>query len=182
MDLTLEELADIRRRELTSPEPLELPEGFYQEVAKLISRLREARRAEGLQRELAEEGLRRALFLVDEIHSARILKAMERVASGETPVPALERERTAFLEVRQSLERLRSELVAPALSGKTAVPVPAERTKTPVMFLVDLGERILGADQRYYGPFRKGEVVNLPNPNAEFLVKHDYARRIKVGT
>jgi DNA replication initiation complex subunit (GINS family) len=159
---------------------LELPEEFYQEVAKMISHLKEAKRTEGLQRDLVEEELKNIVFLVNEIHDARVQKAMDRVASGEMPAPVLEREREAFLEVRQSLEKLSSELLVPALSGRTPVSVPTEKTRAPVMILSDLNERIFGADQNYYGPFRRGEVVNLPEANAEFMVKHDYARRIKV--
>jgi DNA replication initiation complex subunit (GINS family) len=179
-DLTVEDLADIYRRELVSSDLLELPDGFYREVAGLISRLSEAKRGDELQRELLEEELKHIAFMVNEIHAARVLKAIDRVASGEAPAPVLERERTAFLEIRQSLEKLRSELVIPALSGKTAVRVPTERTKALVMMLVNLNDRILGTDQKYYGPFKKGEVVNLPEANAEFMVKHEYARRIKV--
>lgn len=180
MDLTLEDLAEVYRRELVSRELSELPEEFYPEVAKLIFRLREAERGDALREELLEEQLKQIIFFVNEIHATRVIKAIDGVASGDVPKATLERERTAFLEIRQSLERLRSELVAPAISGKVAIRVPVERTKATVMMLVNLNQRILGTDQRYYGPFKRGEVVNLPEANAEFMVKHDYARRIKV--
>jgi DNA replication initiation complex subunit (GINS family) len=178
--LTVEELADVYRRELVSSELLELPEEFYREVAVLISRLNEAKRSGDFEREMVEEELKHVIFMVNEIHAARTLKAIDRIAGGETPAPVLERERTAFLEIRQSLEKLHSELIVPALEGRLTMPVPTEPTKVLVTMLVDVNERILGADQKYYGPFRKGEVVNLPKINAEFMIKHDYARRIKV--
>jgi DNA replication initiation complex subunit (GINS family) len=178
--LTIEDLTDIYRRELVLPELLELPEEFYREVAALISRLNEAKRSDDFKREMVEEELKHVIFMVNEIHAARTLKAIDRVAGGEVPAPVLERERTAFLEIRQSLEKLHSELVVPTIDGRMTISVPTERTRVLVTMLVDVNERILGTDQKYYGPFKKGEVVNLPKVNAEFMVRHDYARRIKV--
>lgn len=180
VEFTVENLVDIYKRELSSPEILELPEDFYAELAELISRLNEGRKGDALQRELLEEKLKNVEFLVEEIHDARVAKALDRIAAGEPPTSLLERERTSFLEIRQSLEKLRSEMVGAAVSGKTAMHTPSERTRVPVIMKVNFGERILGSDQLYYGPFKSGEVVNLPKANADFMLRHDYARSISL--
>jgi DNA replication initiation complex subunit (GINS family) len=178
--LTIEKLVEVYRKELASQDLLELPEDFYQDVSKLTSRLMfKAKGSNSFEKELLEEELKNVIFLVQEIYSARVLKAMEKINSGETPV-VLERERTAFLEVRQSLEKLHSELIGPVLRGMTTVSAPVERTRAPVVLLIDFQERILAADQKYYGPFRKGEVVNMPESNAESMLRHGYVRRMRV--
>ena len=53
-----------------------------------------------------------------------------------------------------------------------ALPAPLEYAK--VRFLKD-APAIVGADMKTYGPFEKGEIAELPKPNAEALVKRGVA-------
>jgi hypothetical protein len=53
-----------------------------------------------------------------------------------------------------------------------AVPAPMEYVK--VRFLEDI-PAIVGADMKTYGPFKKGEIAELPKPNAEAFVKQEVA-------
>lgn len=180
-DFSLEELANVYREEKTSRELVELQEEFYPSVAKYISRLIfELKHADPLERELLQEELRNIVYMVQEIHFARVFKTIDKIAHGRLPSPLLERERYAFSEVRQSLEKLQTDLVYPAITGRVAVPAPHERTSILLLLLTDVAEKIVGADMRSYGPFAKGEVASLPAPNAEMLVRHGVARKIGV--
>lgn len=180
-DFSVNDLVNAYREEKISRELIELPEDFYQSVAKYISRLIfELKHGDSLRQELLQEELRNVVYMVQEIHLARVFKAIDRIAHGRLPSPLLERERYAFSEARQSLEKLQAELIQPAISGKVAVAAPLERTNVILMMLADVSEKIVGIDMRNYGPFTKGEVVSLPEPNAEMMIRHGVARKIEV--
>jgi hypothetical protein len=53
-----------------------------------------------------------------------------------------------------------------------ALPAPIEYVK--VRFLKEI-PAIVGADMKTYGPFKKGEIAELPKPNAEALIKQEVA-------
>jgi len=180
-DFSMSDILDAYKKELGSPKLSELSEGFYQGVGKLVSRLLfEIKRGDELQRELLQEELNNVVFLVQEIHTARVLKAMEEVSGGETPTSILERERQAFSDVRQELEKLGEELVSPALSGKVEVSAPFQKTRVAVLMLSEQPEKIIGPDLQSYGPFEKGEIVSLPEPSADMMVRRGQARRVGV--
>ncbi|MEW6592900.1 MAG: hypothetical protein AB1305_04400 [Candidatus Hadarchaeota archaeon] len=181
VDFSFDEILSAYRKELGSPGLAALPEVFYQDVGRLVSRLlMEMKSGNELKRELLQEEMNNIVFLVKEIHDARVTKSMEKLAWGDSPAIDLEREQQAFSDIREQLEKLESELVFPALSGKVDVPLPALRTRAALIILSNLNEKIMGADLRSYGPFSKGEIVNIPEPNAELMVRRGYARRIRI--
>jgi len=53
-----------------------------------------------------------------------------------------------------------------------ALPAPIEHVK--VRFLKEI-PAIVGADMKTYGPFKEGEIAELPKPNAEALIKQEVA-------
>lgn len=178
---SLEELFGVFRQEKASRGLTELPEEFYKDVAKYISRLTfEIKHGDPIRRDLLQEELENVVYMVQEIHLTRVLKALDVIARGRLPSPALEQERYAFSEMRHVLDRLQAEVVSPAVAGEVEVEPPHERTHVPMIMLADIPERIVGVDMRNYGPFYRGEVVTLPEKNAEAMIKHGVARRIAV--
>jgi len=178
-DFSVDEIVRIYREEKTSREITELPEDFYQNVGKYISQLTvEMKRGDGIRRELVQEELKNVMRMVQDIHLARVLKGMNRVAQGLLPAPLIDRERYAFSEIRQSLEKLQAELVQPAIAGKVALAAPPDLTNSLLILLTEFPERIVGVDMKSYGPFTKGEIVSLPSPNAEIIVRHGAAKKI----
>ncbi len=180
-NFSLEELVRIHKNEKTSRDIAELPEGFYQDITKYISRLNfELKHGDALRQELLKEELRNIMTMVQEIHLARVFKAINKVTQNHLPVQLVERERYAFSEIRQSLEKLQADLINPVIAGKVAVPTPIELTNVLLMMLVDVPEKIIGVDMKNYGPFVKGEIANLPAKNAELMTRHGTARKIAV--
>jgi len=180
MDLSTDELVRIYRKELASAHLVELPDEFHSEAIKLIARLRsEIKRSEGLKRDLLEEEFKEAIFFLDRLYRVRVIKAMQEIAQGKIPSGTFERERTSFLEIKQLLENLRREYLAGVTVAEVPVLIPAETTRTLVTFLTDLHEKIPGVDSKVYGPFRAGDIANLPAPNAEVMIKHGLARKIE---
>lgn len=181
-EFSFEDLEKVWRAEKTSRELVELTEEFYQSIAGYVARLNlELKRGDPLRQELLREELRNVVWMVHEIHLARTLKAIDEVAQGHLPISLSERERYVFSEIRQSLEKLYVELILPAITGKAAITTPREITNVLLIMLAGV-PKIVGDDLRQYGPFAKGEVVNLPKRSAELMIKHGVARKIEVKT
>lgn len=166
--------------EKTSRRLAEIPEEFYQNVAKHVAQLNlELKHSEPLRGELLREELRDVFRMIQEIHLSRVLKAIDEIAQGRLPAPLLERERHTFSEIRQSLEKLYAELVSSTMVGKAGLVVPREITNALLIMQAEVPP-IVGDDLRQYGPFKKGEIVSLPKRSAELMVKHGLARKIDV--
>jgi hypothetical protein len=175
----LEEIVRILKEEKTSRDLVELPDDFYQRTAGYISQLNsELERGDSLKQKLLREELRNVVLMLQEIHQTRVQKAARKTVMGQIPVQLMERERYAFSEVRQSLERLQADLVSPAVSGRATVPIPSSLTNTLLVMLMDVPDKIIGADMRGYGPFVRGEIVSIPAQNAEIMIRHGVARKI----
>jgi DNA replication initiation complex subunit (GINS family) len=180
-DFSLDELVRIYREEKNSRELAEIPDDFYQSAGRYVSQLNfELKRSDSVKKELLHEELRSVVFMVQEIHFARVFKAMAKIAQGQIPALLMEGERYAFSEIRQSLEKLQADLVQPTLSGKVDLTAPQSITNVLVIVLSDFQEKIIGADMRSYGPFHKGEVASIPAPNADMLARHGFARKMSV--
>lgn len=181
INFSLEELVRIYQEEKRSRELVEVPDDFYQSVGRYISRLKaETSRSDAVRRVLLEEELRSVVFMVQEIYFTRLVKAMAAVVRGQAPAPLMERERYAFNEIRQILEKFQAEMMQPVISGKVEVAVPERITNTLCILLFDFKDKIVGIDLKSYGPFAKGEIASLPALNAEIMVKHGLARKITV--
>jgi len=179
-ELTFEGIKNVLIEEKSTRGLVDLPDEFYSNVGRYVMELsREADRGEAIRRDILKEELHRVLQMVQEIHMLRVVKALDELAKGVLPAPLLEKERNAFNEIRQTLEKLYAELVAPAMAGETAVVAPREITNVALIFSTDVPE-IVAEDMKSYGPFKVGEVGFLPRTSAERLVKHDLARKIEV--
>ena len=164
--------------EKTSPELAQLGEEFYPEVARYVASLgSELCSSKGLRAELLRAELRNVLRMVQEIHSLRVLKAMEEEVKGRRPTGLVESESRAFEGVRKTLEKLYEELVAPVIERKE-IPSPREPELEMLITLGGIPE-IIGEDLKGYGPFEAGEIISLPKRSAELLVKRGFARRIE---
>lgn len=166
--------------EKTSRGLADLPNDFYQSVARYVAELNfELKRGEQLRQELLQGELRNVLQLVQEIHLLRVLKAMDEVTKGRLSGPMLEGERYAFDKIRQILEKLYTDLVKPAVGGEAAVGARREVTNTMIIILADIPQ-IIGDDMKQYGPFKSCEVAFLPQRSAELLMKRGTARKLEV--
>jgi len=177
---TFEDVESAWLGEKTSRGLTDLPEEFYANVASYVAELkREVEHGDELRRDLLQSELGEVLRMVQEVHLIRVLKAMDEAVEGKFPDPLLERERYTFDEVRQGLEKLHAELVAPAMEGKTTLTAPREITNMMLLIQAEMPQ-IVGDDLKSYGPFEVGEVVNLPRRSGELLVKRGMARKISV--
>jgi len=180
VEFSYDDVKQVWLAEKTSRELMEIPEEFYQNVAKYVAQLNlELKRSEPLRGELLQEELQNVFQMVQEIYLSRTLKTIDEVAQGKLPDTLLERERYAFNEIRQSLEKLCAELIPPTITESAELAAPREITNVLLIMQAEV-PTIVGDDLRQYGPFKKGEIASLPRRSAELMVKHGLARKIEV--
>jgi DNA replication factor GINS len=176
--LTTEKLAELYSKELTVANLTDLPDDFFEEVGKYLTALsRELEESDGLKRELAEERLKETVFLLDMLHQVRTVKAMVLLSGGQVPSTLLAKERNGFLEIKKILENLRR-CYREGIFDESAPRAPAAPSRILVVLNSDLNDKILGTDGKVYGPFKKGNIANLPAANAELLLRHGIAKKI----
>ncbi|KXB08318.1 hypothetical protein AKJ58_00220 [candidate division MSBL1 archaeon SCGC-AAA385D11] len=175
-------LGDIEKQwieEKTSAKLAKLHEKFYERVADYVVGLsRELERSQDLRKELLREEFDWVIRMVQEIHFLRTLKAMELIVKGSLPSSLLEGERLRFEEIKDILKELREELLKTVVEGQAERP-PHKKEKANVLLLISSElPQFVGDDMRRYGPFKSGDVVNLPKRSAEILRSHNLARRL----
>jgi DNA replication factor GINS len=180
VEFSYDDVKQVWLAEKTSRELVEIPEEFYQNVAKYVAQMNlELKRSEPLRGELLREELQNVFQMVQEIYLSRTLKAIDEVAQGKLPDTLLERERYAFNEIRQSLEKLCADLIPPTITESAELAAPREITNVLLIMQAEV-PTIVGDDLRQYGPFKKGEIASLPRRSAELMVEHGFARKIEV--
>ncbi|MEM2875179.1 MAG: hypothetical protein QW567_04090 [Candidatus Hadarchaeales archaeon] len=177
---TLDELRRALESERRERDLTDLPESFYRDARAYLSRLlSEAEQSSGIRREILTAEIEGVAGALRELHVIRRTKALSILSSGRTPVVSAE-ENEGFEEIKKLLQEMEGGLVQQA-GERRPRPQRAQGPKRAMcVFLADLPERIVGEDRKSYGPFRKGDVANLPEKNAELLTRHGVAARLEV--
>lgn len=166
--------------EKTSRELTELSDDFYERTANYATEIKkELRESEDIRRDILKEELKHVLEMVQEIYLFRTLKMVDDLF-GDEKVNILDSERQAFDKIRKNLESLREELIEPVIEGEPELEPPSELSNELILILSDIPESITASDLRYYGPFEKGEIVNMPSKSAELLAQQGLARVLEV--
>lgn len=180
-DFGLSRIEDKWVEEKTSENLADLPEGFYDSVAKYAVEVkREIKDSQNLRRDLLQSELKHVLNMVQEVYLLRVIKIMNTLFEEES-ANLLSEERQAFNEIRERLEDLRNDLIAPAISAEPNLEPPEEFSNISVVFLSEVPEPITASDMNYYGPFEEGDVANLPKKSAELLVDQGLAKRVEIS-
>ena len=75
---------------------------------------------------------------------------------------------------KRLVDKMRSQLLEEAIKKARPAAPPTKIEFVKIRFLKDM-PAIVGADMKVYGPFAKGDVVELPKVNAEVIVKQEIA-------
>lgn len=181
-DFGLEEIEEQWVEEKASTKLAEMSEKFYENVAGYMSDLeRELESSKDLRHELLREEIGWVAKMTREIHFFRTLKAMESIVKGSIPPSLLERERRGFEEIKDILEELQEGLPTPAIGGEAEIRPPREKANVLLLISSELPQ-FVGDDMRTYGPFKSGEVANLPKHSAELLRRRGLARKLQIGS
>lgn len=178
--ITISDIEDRWINEKVNEDLTDLPEGFYDDVASYVAELEmEMEDSEGLREDLLGAELKHVLEMVHEIYLFRTFKMMDVLFERREP-DLLQREREAFNEVKERIEDLRKDLIEPIVEGESELRPPRETSNFLILILSEVPEQITGSDMRYYGPFKRGDVVNIPKRSADLLVDQGLARRLQI--
>ena len=173
-ELNYEELRKVQARERASPVLQALPEGFYKEVKKLVEK-----KDEGLKKDFSlteAKEYESILKVAEEIHERRkqkiIMRAMKSGVAGETALADEEKE--LFEKIRKCVEE-EAENFGKMIHGKGG-GVDEESIKR-IKILKNL-PKFVGVDLKVYGPFKEGDGVEIPEKEAQLLVRRGIAEYV----
>jgi len=188
MDIKL--LRELNRKEKTSPYLQKIEKNFYDELAALMREVyikREDCSEEELPKFLAElENLRNIIIELYEAREKKIVSnALYYVRTGEKiELENLSKEEEVFLKkIVEIIKSHRENILDKTLKGKIEDEKESKeekKTEIPtitVRILKDLPP-IVGIDGKIYGEFKVEDIVTLPKPNAEVLIRQGVAQRI----
>jgi len=169
--ITFELIRKIQREEQRVPKLTKLPENFY---ANVKSYLKQKRRLADKKVALELKNVERLIEDVFNRRERKILNQTIITARTEIPPENLTKEEKDFFEKITGLikERRRSELDSLLTQKK-------EEFVSLVVFKQDTPE-FVGADEKVYGPFKRGDIAKLPEENVKVLLERKIVEEFKV--
>jgi DNA replication initiation complex subunit (GINS family) len=173
-ELSYEEIRKIQARERASPVLQTLPDGFYKAARKLIEKKDEELKKNFSLTEAKE--YESIVKVVEDIHERRkqkiILRAMKAGAAEEATLAVEEKE--LFSKIHKIVEEEAGDFVK-MIEGKEG-KVDEESIKR-IKILKNL-PKFVGVDLKAYGPFKEGDSTELPDKEAQLLVRRGIAEYI----
>lgn len=174
--LTYEALREIQRQEKKTEKLYELEEEFYKAFNKYIEQRQkskedsstiEIQNAKTIMRDILDRREKKILN-----HALRTARTQEKIDSSSMT----KKEQQLYTALVDVLNEYRVDI-----NGKDNEPAeePEEEKnngKVKIKVLEDL-PAIVGADFEDYGPFKVGEIIELPRENAEIFLKKDKAEK-----
>ncbi len=158
----------------------ELSDEFYEKCGNFAGEIRrEIRESEDLRKELLQEEFAHVLSMVQEVYLIRILKITNTLFE-EDKKQLMKEEKEAFDKIKTQLQSLQEQLLEPVIEGELELKPPEEISNISIIILKDVPEPITASDMNYYGPFKTGEIVNMPKRSAELMVGQGLARRVRI--
>ena len=172
--ITFEFIRKIQREEITEPKLSKIPEDFYQKARDYLEQKRKI--AEKKKDKLASREVRNVERLLEDIYNRRETKMLNHAiitVRTDIPPPNLIEEEKEFFESVVNMLRTQRERVLSLLFKKTKEKQDFEK----IEFKEDV-EEFVGIDLKKYGPFKKGDVADVPRDNAKLLIKMKKAKRV----
>lgn len=194
--ITYETFRKFHRREKNNEKLQELPREFYNSCKKWISRKREEfEKSKGDTTSLYE--LENVKKIIRDIFDRRerkiILMALHTVRSGISPENLLPEERDFFDETVSILQKFRNGLLKRVTESEEEVEEKVEseikrkseqkekpKKEEKVVRMLENTPQFLGENEEKYGPFKKEDLVTLPEKIADLLVKKGKAEEVEV--
>ena len=171
--ITFEFIRKIQREEMSEPKLSKIPEDFYQKAKNYLEQKKNI--AEKKQDKLSEREIKNVERLLEDIFNRRETKMLNHaLITVRTDIPAqnLIKEEEEFFESAVNMLRTQRERVLNLLFKKTKLKQDFEK----IEFKDDV-EEFVGVDLNKYGPFKKGDVAEIPKDNVKLLIKMKKAKR-----
>ena len=170
--ITFEFIRKIQREEMSEPKLSKIPEDFYQKAKNYLEQKKKI--AEKKEDKLTSREIKNVERLLEDIFNRRETKmlnhALITVRTNLPPQNLIEDEKE-FFESTVNMLRTQRERVLSLLFKKTKLKQDTEK----IEFKNDV-EEFVGIDLNKYGPFKKGDVANIPKDNAKLLIKMKKAK------
>jgi len=167
--ITFELVRKIQREEQRLPKPTKLPENFYQNVNNYVQQKRKTAESMGDRKTGFE--VKNIEMLIEDIFNRRERKilngALIAVRTGIPPENLAEEEKAFFDLVVNSIKDRRASVLSHVFEEAKEQEAVSE---AQVVFKEDIAE-FVGSDLRKYGPYKKGDVVILPEDNVKILLE-----------
>ena len=172
--ITFELIRRIQREEQRLPKLTKLPDNFYQNVNSYLQQKRKTADSMG-DRKIGLE-VKNIERLIEDVFNRRERKilnnALIAVRTNITPENLTDEEKIFFDQLIDSIkERRKTNL------NQIFEEAKAEVKEAQIVFKMDM-EEFVGSNLRKYGPFKKGDVVILPEDNAKILLEKGIAEKL----
>ncbi|MEM7821262.1 MAG: hypothetical protein QXX38_00365 [Candidatus Aenigmatarchaeota archaeon] len=173
--ITFEFIRKVQIEEQSSSKLTKLPEDFYKRVSSYIQQKKKI--TETMEdRKIALE-IKSVERLVEDIFNRRERKILNSaLIAARTNIPPenlTEEERKFFESLVNLIKERRNKCLTSILSLE-------EETIGLVVFKEDFPE-FIGIDEKTYGPFKKGDIVKLPEENVKVLIEKGIVEELKVS-
>ncbi len=167
--LTDETIRRIFEDERNSAGLTKLPDDFFEQVREYLEKKTKMMRDETDQWTM--EAVKRRLKTIFERRERKILNAAHGfIDSGVIPENMTAEERGFFEKIVENVNHFQKE--------RTERLERKEENLVMVAMLEDI-HKFVAINMKNYGPFKKGDITTLPEPNAEVLVKKGLAQKIE---
>ena len=180
-----DELLGAWRRELESPDLMDLSADFYSRIADYVKLIGEEGRMldkRTIKARLLREEVRNVKHMLRQLMMARYKKLMCKVLEGDkitSEVLAAQEEKMmgGLLTLSEVYQTFENNL----LHGKLVVAEDQKPAKNIVLRFLKEIPSIVGVDIKSYGPFLAEDVATLPFQNARIMIKQGLAQKIEIS-
>jgi DNA replication initiation complex subunit (GINS family) len=168
--LTDETIRKIFEDERNSPGLTRLSDDFFEQVREYLEKKISMSRDETDQ--WALEAVKRRLKTIFERRERKILNSAHGfVDSGVIPENMTNEERMFFERIVECVNGFQKE---------REEKLERKKEKLVMVTLLDQIPAFVGINMKNYGPFSKGDIATLPEPNADLLTKKGLAEKIEM--
>lgn len=166
--LTYETIRNIIDQEKSSEKLAKIPDNFFIEARNYLHKKAKMSKDD----EWRVESAKRRLQDIIDLREKKIASfALYATRSNIKPENMTEDEERLFNSIISSLKSFRSGI-------EKAMDI--EHVEYLVSIKSDI-DSFVGINMNVYGPLKKGDIITLPKPNAELLIKKNVAEKIEVG-
>jgi len=180
-----DELEQAWRRELHNAELQPLRQGLFKDLAAYVRRLKESQRnidVKSLKAIILEEESAR----IEQLLSHMLDRRAEKILAGTKLLQPSGLEYTekyayeSFAAISRDYEKMKQDIM---LGRELSLSKTQDKDRGLVLvrFVRDVPS-IIGVDLKAHGPFHKEDIANLPQENADSLIRQGAAAEIQTST
>jgi DNA replication initiation complex subunit (GINS family) len=180
-----DELEQAWRKELHSSELQSMSQGLFKDLAAYMRRLRESQRnldVKSLKAIIIDEETIRIEQLLSQLLDRRVekIRSQTKLTQSNSLEYTEKNAYESFAAISRDYEKMKLDIMQgrePSLSK----PLDRDKGLVLIRFVRDVPS-IIGVDLKSHGPFHKEDIANLPQENAESLIRQGSATEIRTSS